>query len=296
MPYTISQNDDGEYCVYRADDEGEPTGETLGCHPTQDEAAAQIGAIEAEEGKAVVRKLYTGGAVKALDDLTFEAVITTGALDRDGQIVLPTGVDVSGYMRNPVVMYAHDYTQLPVARALGIRPEGDALVAKFQFPAEGTYDFADTVRRMWGAGFLNATSIGFVPKQWSEDRMRIEQAELLEFSIVPVPANQEALRRALDVVNTKPAIKEGRVLSGKDIEMMDAIISDLTGAAKRLRQYVDAHRPQTESAQAAETVVVRPDIAATATITSPPVFESLDDETLDMLRELNEKLKEYQNG
>lgn len=51
MPYTIVEQD-SEFCVYRADDKGEPMGDTLGCHPTQEKAGAQIGAIEHSEEKA----------------------------------------------------------------------------------------------------------------------------------------------------------------------------------------------------------------------------------------------------
>lgn len=56
MPYTINQNDAGEYCVYKQDAEGEPMGESLGCHETQAEAREQIGAVEASEAsKLLVR-------------------------------------------------------------------------------------------------------------------------------------------------------------------------------------------------------------------------------------------------
>ena len=55
MPYTVVEKD-GEYCVFKAGSDGEPTGDTLGCHPTADEAGAQIGAIEKNEGaKAAVK-------------------------------------------------------------------------------------------------------------------------------------------------------------------------------------------------------------------------------------------------
>lgn len=160
----------------------------------------------------ILRKLYQA-QVNKIDDVTFEAVITTASVDRDGQIVDPAGIDTANYMKNPVVMYAHDYSQLPVAKTLELKPDGDALIAKFQFPPDGTYEFADTVRRMWAGGFLNATSIGFIPRKmtdedgkpvepeqacWRQANTTIAESELLEFSIVPVPANQDALRRALD--------------------------------------------------------------------------------------------------
>lgn len=260
MPYTIDEVD-GEFCVFRADEQGEPTGDTLGCHPTQDEAAAQIGAIEENEGKAasqVLRKLYQT-RVKELDDVTFEATITTAAVDRDMQIVRPEGIDSTNYMKNPVVMYAHDYSTLPVAKTLELRADGDALVARFQFPPDGTYEFADTVRRMWAGGFLNATSIGFIPKSmvddngepikpganaWRKANATIDKCELLEFSIVPIPANQEALRRALDVAEVKTmTVKEGRVLSAKDHEMFTGIAKDLRAAVKAIEAYLNANAP-----------------------------------------------------
>lgn len=49
MPYTISRNTKGEYCVYKRDADGQPMGESLGCHATRNAAGAQIGAIERSE-------------------------------------------------------------------------------------------------------------------------------------------------------------------------------------------------------------------------------------------------------
>lgn len=49
MPYTVSRNSAGKYCVYKQDDNGDPMGEAMGCHDSQEEAGAQIGAITANE-------------------------------------------------------------------------------------------------------------------------------------------------------------------------------------------------------------------------------------------------------
>ena len=61
--------------------------------------------------------------------------------------------------------------------------------------------FADRVFRYIQAGFLSAASVGFVPLEWkwAEDEVArpwgwdIASAELLEFSIVPVPMHPMAL-------------------------------------------------------------------------------------------------------
>jgi hypothetical protein len=56
MPYTVSKNNAGEFCVYKQDANGDPMGDTLGCHKTQKEAGAQIGAIEAAEVQKMVTR------------------------------------------------------------------------------------------------------------------------------------------------------------------------------------------------------------------------------------------------
>ncbi len=50
MPYTIVPQGE-KFCVFKKDSEGKPTGSSLGCHDTQKEAVAQIGAIESQESK-----------------------------------------------------------------------------------------------------------------------------------------------------------------------------------------------------------------------------------------------------
>ena len=52
MPYTVKK-DKGRWCVYKKGSDGEPSGDTLGCHDTEDEAVAQIGAIESNEERGV---------------------------------------------------------------------------------------------------------------------------------------------------------------------------------------------------------------------------------------------------
>ncbi len=190
----------------------------------------------------IIRKQFTT-QVKHSDGLTYEAAITVEVEDRQGQTVVAAGGKFDAYMRNPVVLYAHDYSSLPVARTLELRPETGRIVARFDFPAEGTYPFADTVRRLWGAGFLNTVSIGFIPLKWTEDWKRIEEWELLEYSIVPVPANQEALRLMLD--GLQPTMtREGRVLSSKNRELIQAAVTQMNEAIAALRDLLDATEPE----------------------------------------------------
>lgn len=137
----------------------------------------------------------------------YEAMISTESPDRDGDVILASGGDLTNFSKNPVVLYAHNYWDLPVAKAIEVEKlAGAGVRARFQFPEWGESEQADTVRRLWAGGFLNATSIGFIPKKWEPRKspdgeklargQMITEWELLEFSIVPVPANQDALRLA----------------------------------------------------------------------------------------------------
>ncbi len=46
------------------------------------------------------------------------ATISTRARDRQGDVIEPTGVRLDRFRKNPVVLYAHDYEALPVARSM----------------------------------------------------------------------------------------------------------------------------------------------------------------------------------
>ncbi len=118
--------------------------------------------------------------------------------DRDGDIIEPRGIDFTAYMKNPVVLYAHDYHSLPVGKCVGIRVTDTDVTASWKWLPND--EFAARVRNAWDAGFLNGTSVGFKPTKAERlgaglpEGVRFVKCELLEFSIVPVPANQTAVR------------------------------------------------------------------------------------------------------
>lgn len=67
-----------------------------------------------------------------------------------------------------------------------------------EFATKEQYAFADTVYQLIRGGFLNAARVGFLPQRHAYNEARggdsLEQ-ELLEYSVVPIPANAEALSR-----------------------------------------------------------------------------------------------------
>lgn len=155
---------------------------------------------------AVRRQLVTEVKEEgAEDDRKLRFVISSGALDRQGDTVNPLGWKTENFEKNPVVLFAHDYRQPPVARASDIvaTKTTGRLKATAEFMSPDLYPFSDMLYRMYKEGFMKAVSVGFRPIKWKfadeddEDRgfmdINFEEQELLEFSAVPVPANPEAL-------------------------------------------------------------------------------------------------------
>lgn len=131
------------------------------------------------------------------NDRRFKFRISTDGIDRDRDIISVAGWNLDHYKKNPVVLYAHDYRSLPVGKSLSISVGKSGLDAEMEFIDAEVYPFAETVRRMVQAGVLRAASVGFKPTKWMYNEERrgvdIDSAELLEWSIVPVPANAECL-------------------------------------------------------------------------------------------------------
>jgi HK97 family phage prohead protease len=128
-------------------------------------------------------------------------VLSDSTIDRMGDTLAVDGWDLAAYRRNPVVLFAHDATAPPVGRMWNIRDDGARLLGDVEFASAETYEFADTIFKLVRDGYLKAGSVGFLPIDYSfsDDRrggIDFHEQELLEFSIVPIPANANALVQA----------------------------------------------------------------------------------------------------
>jgi HK97 family phage prohead protease len=167
---------------------------------------------EKELRDAVLLKAVDTVITESDEERVLNFRISTETPDSYNDVIKADGWDLERFEKNPVVLWAHDHRQPPVGQALSVGVEDGDLVASAKFADAETYAFADTVYRLLKKGFLRATSVGFFPKEWTYDEDRggynfIGQ-ELFEFSIVPVPANPDALSLAVkDGIDCAP-IKE----------------------------------------------------------------------------------------
>lgn len=147
-----------------------------------------------------MQKQYLKGLVTKSVDGKYKVLASTSAIDRQGDSIDQSGWDLTNFKKNPVMPWAHDYTELPVAKVTSIEVTQLGLEAEFEFaPAEGNPK-AQQIKVLYDNGYLNAVSVGFIPKE--RNGKSITKSELLEISFVPVPANQEALRLAFKDLDT----------------------------------------------------------------------------------------------
>ncbi len=127
----------------------------------------------------------------ATDSGSFEVIVSTADIDRQGESIDQGGWNFGLYKQNPIVLWAHDYSMLPIGVTESIETIDGKTVAKGKFAPEEANPFAQQVRRLYDLKIVRATSVGFIAKQMEGNK--ITEAELLEFSFVPVPANPYAL-------------------------------------------------------------------------------------------------------
>ena len=129
-------------------------------------------------------------------------VASSATPDRYGDIIDQKGWILDNYKKNPVVLLNHDSNQLPIGKG-NVYIRNDQLTIDVEFDSEDPR--AKEVERKAKKGFMNAVSVGFRPlesksrselptdhKYYGQRGMYYSKAELLEVSIVTIPANGEA--------------------------------------------------------------------------------------------------------
>ena len=150
---------------------------------------------------------------------TYRAIASTAALDRDREVLLPKGAITENFMKNPVMLFIHQYKQVPVGKVTSINVTKEAVSFTFEF---ANTELGNELKGLYDSGFMSAFSVGLYPQKsmWVDEQTpdqfevafpdgtkdmfdmtkykvkpdRIVLAwELLEISPVPVPSNPEAL-------------------------------------------------------------------------------------------------------
>jgi len=148
-------------------------------------------------------------------------LVSTPRLDRDDEILLPDGAVLDDFRESPSVLFAHDYSSLPVGKDIWIKTTKKGILAKTVY---ANHQFAEDVFQCVRGGFLNSSSVGFIPvervtsgdatkfkdvcdkleKEYGVSQDESKRARniytkwiMLEHSDVPVASNTHALNIAV---------------------------------------------------------------------------------------------------
>ena len=164
------------------------------------------------------RQLVTVAEARQMDgEGAHRMVVAANERSRNGDELNLRGVAFKNYLKNPVVLWAHDsFGGVPIGKTLEIDHDDQGrIVADFQFNSEDP--FAARVENAWNGGFIRAASIRYLPTKVVEvrgkagevERFRIEESELLEWSLVPIPADPDSVRAAARALNLPEEIFRG---------------------------------------------------------------------------------------
>jgi HK97 family phage prohead protease len=129
-----------------------------------------------------------------------EYVMSDATVDRYGDIIDPAGWDLKNFRKNPIALFGHDSSFI-VGRWKNVRVEAGKLLGKLELLEQGISSRLDEIRAAVEAGVLKTVSVGFRPVPGKTEPLpnggvKFLAAELVECSLVSVPANPNALQVA----------------------------------------------------------------------------------------------------
>jgi HK97 family phage prohead protease len=145
-----------------------------------------------------LRRAVTGSVTKFLSTVgerQIRVIASDATPDRMGDILEPGGCQLDEFRRNPIMLAQHSPDQ-PIGRWPSIEVKNGRLEALGEFAPEGVSELADEYCALAKSGVIKAVSVGFIPISYEPLRdggRRYTSWELLELSLVSVPANPNAL-------------------------------------------------------------------------------------------------------
>lgn len=160
--------------------------------------------------------------------------------DRYGDVINPQGWHLENY--NGIALFGHNSydVEMVIGKAFDVKVMENELRGSIELHPEGMCEVSDLV---WGKlcfGSLNSVSVGFRPLKYQRakdssrpDGIDFLEQELLEISVVPIPANPNATQRGL-ILKSFSAESLGS-LSGDLPPVQDVLSPEQIVAERRAR-------------------------------------------------------------
>ena len=164
------------------------------------------------------------------DDAVMDFIGSDGSVDRYNEVIDQKGWQLENFRRNPVIPDCHDYSSIAkiLGRAQSVDVVNDQLVNRVEFCTDNPMGLL--AFKMAKGGFIKSQSVGFIPVEWSngmgqdQPSRTYSQCELLEISLVVVPAN--------------PGATVGLALKSGAIER-----ADIKAVLEHLKQFCSEEKP-----------------------------------------------------
>lgn len=176
---------------------------------------------------------YIEASITKASDGSFIAVASTNSVDRHGEVVDNNGWDLKAYKKNPVILWGHDHTEPAIGVSKKTWVEGVGKKAKLMITPvlHDVTDKAKAIKQLVEMGIIRTLSVGFRPLE-SKDGVTFDKNELLEISMVNVPANADAMMMAYK--GLKKAGVDDEVI--KDIGIPVEVVDKLSEMDQRINE------------------------------------------------------------
>lgn len=183
---------------------------------------------------AIVHKAIAGGG----DGMEF--VLSDETVDRYGDVILAAGWDLKNFKKNPIALFGHS-SAFPIGTWSDLRVEDGKLKGRLDLAKAGSSYRLDEIRALVEQRILRAVSVGFSPKKARPVNEAdpygpqvFEKQELLECSLVSVPANPAALSlaKSLNLSDETMALAFGEHAGVRQRAISTGEHADTTTAAK----------------------------------------------------------------
>jgi HK97 family phage prohead protease len=218
-------------------------------------AAQQTAALAAADtGAAVPRP--RGLCVRAAelsavreDGREVDFIMSTGVKDSYGEIVRQNW-RLTRFEKNPQAPFGHRSGELPIGQWLNVRVEDGALKGTLRVASAAANPLAENVWHSILEQTLRAVSVGFMPHKVSceeidgEEVVVLDDNELFECSVVPIPANPEALvemrAKAHAAFAERRAAEERGAVTYEATPPKDTGSWDAASVVRRLRKWASS--------------------------------------------------------
>lgn len=138
-----------------------------------------------------MEKLFTSAKIETIENEKL-FVASDDVFDRQGDVIVQDGWELSNFKKNPVIEWAHNpYEPAIGTAAVGFKTINGKKKLVFSPTFHRKSEMSRLISDLVEEGIIKASSVGFKPIEVEENKYL--KNELLEISFVNVPANQNAL-------------------------------------------------------------------------------------------------------